>query len=1098
MADRYWVGGSGNWNASSTANWSTSSGGSAGASAPTSADNVIFDANSNVGTGAFTVTVTGTSAAPAVCNDFSTGGAGGALDGVMTLSMGATAQLDCYGSLTLPATNLTWSPTSGAALNFKATTTGKTLTTNGVSLVATTVAFDGVGGAWTLGSALTTTSTITVTNGTFSTSASNYALTITALLSSNSNTRTITLNASTVTLSLSGTCVNFGTSTNLTFNANTSTITCSGASPTFTGGGLTYYNVTFSSAASGTTTITGVNTFNNLTQTSRSATGYRIINFGADQTVSGTLTLGAANTAIRRIRVSSDVFTTRRTITLNGTLATLADVDFRDIGVAGTVATPWTGTRLGDALNNNNITFDAPKTVYWNLAGTQNWSATGWATTNNGTPAVNNFPLVQDTATFTEAGSAGTITIDQAWQIGTIQMADGVSNRTTAFTLATGTQTPSLYGNVTLFSNLILTGTGALNFLKQGATAVITSAGISFTQPLILNAPSGTFQLADNLTNTGTAFTLGAGTLDLSSGNRTLTCVTFASSNSNTRSISFGTGNITVTGNAATIFTTATATGFTVTGTPVVNATYSGSTGTRGISFGNAGEANAISVNVTAGTDQVNLVTTGGSFKNIDFTGFSGTMAFSNSINIFGNFTLSTGMTVSSGTQTPSFAATSGTQQITTNGKTIDYNLSVNAPGATVQLQDNLTIGSTKTLTLAVGTLDLSSGNRTLSTGIFSSSNSNTRAILFGTGQITVTGNNATVFDVATSTGFTYTGTSKIEFTYAGAVGTRNIRGGEPGTGGTESNSLNYLISAGSDIVAMGTNARRYRDINLTGFSGTFSNLQRTLYGSLTISSGTTVGAGVEVTTFAATSGTQNITSNGKTLDFPIIVNAPGATVQLQDALALGSTRTLTLTAGTLNANNQNCTTGLFASSNTNVRTLTMGSGTWTIQGAGTAWDASTSTNLTVNGGTSTITMTSASAKTFAGGDKAYYILNQGGAGALTITGSNTFTTLSTAVLPTTITFTAGTTQSVGNFNLSGTSGNLVTINSTSSGSQFNLYKISGSKALVSYMLITDSAATPSNIWFSPTSQGNVNGGNNTGWNFNRSGPALPNGFLLF
>ena len=59
MADRYWVGGSGNWDATSTTNWAATSGGTAGASAPTSADNVIFDANSNVGTGAFTVTVTG-------------------------------------------------------------------------------------------------------------------------------------------------------------------------------------------------------------------------------------------------------------------------------------------------------------------------------------------------------------------------------------------------------------------------------------------------------------------------------------------------------------------------------------------------------------------------------------------------------------------------------------------------------------------------------------------------------------------------------------------------------------------------------------------------------------------------------------------------------------------------------------------------------------------------------------------------------------------------------------------------------------------------------------------------------------------------------
>jgi hypothetical protein len=40
-ADRFWVGGSGNWN--NTSNWSTTTGGVGGASVPTSADNVIFD-----------------------------------------------------------------------------------------------------------------------------------------------------------------------------------------------------------------------------------------------------------------------------------------------------------------------------------------------------------------------------------------------------------------------------------------------------------------------------------------------------------------------------------------------------------------------------------------------------------------------------------------------------------------------------------------------------------------------------------------------------------------------------------------------------------------------------------------------------------------------------------------------------------------------------------------------------------------------------------------------------------------------------------------------------------------------------------------------
>ena len=57
MADRYWVGGTGTWNSSNTTNWSATSGGSGGASVPTSADNVLFDDNSAAGN--FTVTVVG-------------------------------------------------------------------------------------------------------------------------------------------------------------------------------------------------------------------------------------------------------------------------------------------------------------------------------------------------------------------------------------------------------------------------------------------------------------------------------------------------------------------------------------------------------------------------------------------------------------------------------------------------------------------------------------------------------------------------------------------------------------------------------------------------------------------------------------------------------------------------------------------------------------------------------------------------------------------------------------------------------------------------------------------------------------------------------
>ena len=53
-ADRFWVsGGDGNWN--NTNNWSTSSGGSSGASVPGTADDAKFDGNSGTGTATLNV-----------------------------------------------------------------------------------------------------------------------------------------------------------------------------------------------------------------------------------------------------------------------------------------------------------------------------------------------------------------------------------------------------------------------------------------------------------------------------------------------------------------------------------------------------------------------------------------------------------------------------------------------------------------------------------------------------------------------------------------------------------------------------------------------------------------------------------------------------------------------------------------------------------------------------------------------------------------------------------------------------------------------------------------------------------------------------------
>jgi hypothetical protein len=710
MADRYWVGGTGNWDATSTTNWATSSGGAGGASAPTSADNVIFDANSNTGTSAFTVTVTGTSASPSVCNDFTTGGAGGALDGAMTLAFGGTALvgfIDCYGSLTLPAANFSVSGTSvanGPEIRFKATTTGKTITTNGVTLAPVNVLrIDGVGGGWTLGSALTANGFF-LNAGTFDTG--NYNCTVNSFQRQvDGGSTTLTLGSSTITAS-GTTPINFSITTNFTFNANTSQINCSGGTPTFAGGGFTFYNVSFTSAASATTTITGANTFNNLTQTSRSANGLRFLSLGANQTISGTLTLGAANTSIRRIAVITDTIGTQRTITLNGSLATLADVDFRDIVTAGTVGT-WTGTRIGNCLNNSGITFTAAADKYWNLAAGGNWSDTGWATSSGGAVAANNFPLAQDKVIIENTGlnTSATITINNFFQIGELD----ISTRTNAMTLANTTISTRFYKNITLSSAVTMTGTGAWQINGQGTTQILDVNTATFVPPITINIPNGTFQLAENTTCSGTV-TLTQGTLNLN--NNTLTCNIFSSSNSNTRVIAFGTGNITVTGNDNTVFIMGTSTNFTYTGTPTVNFTYSGGTGTRVISSSTTSlggvESNALNFNISAGTDTIDT-STSRTFKNLNFTGFTGTLT-NTSRTIFGNLTISSGMTLTAGTSITTFGATSGTQTITSNGKTLDFPVTFNGLGGTMEMADALTVGSTKTLTLTNGTIKFKNG----------------------------------------------------------------------------------------------------------------------------------------------------------------------------------------------------------------------------------------------------------------------------------------------------------------------------------------------------------------------------------------------------
>jgi fibronectin-binding autotransporter adhesin len=563
---RYWVGGTGNW--SDTARWSTGSGGGSGASVPRSHDDVVFDSASNAT--AYTATVNAVTGGIR-CKALTIAGPA---SGNVTLA-GSTAIDGIHGNVTLPATGLTRTYTGNITLS--GSTSGLTFTTNGVTL-ASIITVNGVGCEWALGSALNTATTadIRVTNGLFDTAS--YNVTAGGFLSNHGNSVTYILGSSTLTFGGSGNTINFGTTetnaANLTFTANTAQIDFTNSNAGLTGNGKTFYNVSFTNVGAGTVTINGVNSFNNLSFTGITSAGLKVISVTANQTITGTFTCSAGTNATMRHFVRSDTIGTTRTLTCAA--VSLTDVDFRDITIAGAAA-PATGTRIGDCKGNSGITFTAAANKYWNLAAGGNWGgAIGWATGSGGTPAINNFPLAQDTCFFEATGlnSGATVTINAAYNIGTIDMSARTTN---TMTLATGSTTPAIYGNWINGTGTTITNSGSNVTFAGRSSQTITSAGVSFTTiAVLIDSPGGTVSLSDAYT--GTASTTNAlqitnGTFDAAGYSVTLSgsASTLSSSNSNTRTIAVGSGTWTIAGTGG--WSTSTSTNLTVTGTGTISLT---------------------------------------------------------------------------------------------------------------------------------------------------------------------------------------------------------------------------------------------------------------------------------------------------------------------------------------------------------------------------------------------------------------------------------------------------------------------------------------------------------------------------------------------
>lgn len=827
--------------------------------------------------------------------------------------------------------------------------------------------------------------------------------------------------------------------------------------------------VTFGGAGSNSTTVRGALTW--IAATAWTATGAITFTSISNATINpASVSIASSlrcNPGGGAILTFSNVVTTSSFILQNGTAMALGN----SLSCAS-FAVPSNGSSIAFGTSNVILTSAVAATTILDITGTGlTTTGTGGFTRAMGATATISTPGVTSVTSAVNL----TVTGNSALSFNT----SGLKNL-----IFSGAGTAAVNGSVTLYGNLTL-GTGGTytSFTPTFAATGTLTSNAKTVSNTTLNASGGTLTLSGALTLSTTAtFTLTAGTLALNGVN--LSCGLFSSNNSNTRAITFGTNNIALTG-TGTVLNMTVATNFTWTGTGGFTRTAS-ATGTMAFDTAASTSANAPNLTITAG-GSLTTFTSGSWFKTVTFIGASS--SGTGSIRLIGDLVIP-----ASGTFTGLGANFYTTSTFTPNANTL-ASVSVNS-GAALTLAGALTVSGNAAL-LTGSTLTL--GSFALACGTFTANdNTASRVLAFGaSGSITCATTTGTVFDLGTASGLTTSGAKTVNIS---APGVTVVAGSL-----SEANALDFFIgSAGGagTFTFLSTAGETARTVNFsTSFAGTWSGGPgATIYGDFVTPSNVSAGAlptSATAITLGSTSVTTRVLSSLKTFNCPLTLNGVGGTWQVTTyALALATGKALTLLNGTFDANNLNVTAGTFQCTGpSSVIAILLGSGTWTITDSGAAWyfPPVNYTSLAVTAGTATISMTSASAKSFVGEGKTWPTLNNGGAGALYINGAaQTFDTLSNTVQPTTFTFTAGSTTTVTNFNVDGITGSKVSLGSATVGSQFTLSKASGS-VTANDMIIQDSNATGGASW---TALNSTDNGNNTGWVF--AAGSLGRFFLLF
>jgi hypothetical protein len=635
----------------------------------------------------------------------------------------------------------------------------------------------------------------------------------------------------------------------------------------------------------------------------------------------------------------------------------------------------------------------------------------------------------------------------------------------------------------TTSDDVIIDNNSGAGFITTAAGA--TAGSVTYTS---ITVTSLTLGAALTLGGTG-SFSFNASTLNLANQILTVNSFTSNSSNTSSRVIQFGSGNITIVGSVNNFWDVRNMATISYTGTPTVyissNTTTTGTLTHGSLSGGAAGTY--IDFNVTAGNYTLEI-NANSYLRGLNFTtGFTGKVLFNSLYAHYGDLTFHPDMAVdfSSYTTNLRFNSVNTSQLVTHAGKRF-YAITQSTNGGQVRYSSgSLTLA--ESFTLSSGNLDLGTLGCNLSCASFSNSNTNLRSITFGSSNsITVTGN-GTVLSMGTTTNFSHSGNSAIYlYNVTNTTGsTLQISSGI--TGGGNSSALNIYVMNGYSTFSI-TNNSHVRSLTFnSGFTGIW-NLsnpnQLRIWGDLVLTTSMTVNAlPTSYWGFVSGTGTQYITTAGKTLN-PIQISSL-STVQLLDNLSIATTGALLITSGTFDANNRNITAAAVLMTSATTKALIMGSGIWNLTGSGTIWSSNaTGTSLTPS--TSTIITSNSGAKTFSSTGLTYYNLINTGTGALTLAGSNTFNNLA-ALAGCALTFSSNSITTSNTFTFVGTSSLPITITSTST-QAFTLAKRGGCIVDMQYVNMANCTASPvTNTWYAGNS---TNSGSNSGITFS-SAPAL-------